>query len=405
MKNDQQPQDEIEDQDYELNFYDLLEGITDKIDSISQRIEEHKEDSRQRWQRTKGEVDEQKRLLKIQLEKRVQILSENLKKPDFIRTRDKITFTVGVANTCFSPLIAGQWPHLLPIVYTIQALFLITLRFFIYKHKHWHYFIYDLCYYANLLTLIYIWILPTSEILFSVCYTLAHGPLAVAIILWRNSLVFHSFDKVTSIFIHMYPPLTMFTLRWLVPIEHQIKHYPAIINVGSTLPVGRTILYTILFYSIWQALYFIFIVYGRRDKVQSGSRVTSYTWLLNDKKGFVARLVDKVGFAESDNEINIYKVLFYFLLQFAYMLISILPVCLWYYRYKYINAIFLCSVFAVSVYNGASFYIEVFSRQYIKSLELLQGWENSGVDKSSSSTHQSSKTESHKINEQNKKQS
>ena len=89
---------------------------------------------------------------------------------------------------------------------------------------------------------------------------------------------------------------------------------------------------------------------------------------------------------------------------------------------RYVNAIFLCSVFAVSVYNGASFYIgkiylncsillvipcvpEVFSRQYIKSLELLQGWENSGVDKSSSSTHQSSKAESHEIDEQSKKQS
>ncbi len=29
-------------------------------------------------------------------------------------------------------------------------------------------------------------------------------------------------------------------------------------------------------------------------------------------------------------------------------------------------------MFAVSVYNGASFYIDVFSHQYIKSLELLK---------------------------------
>ena len=88
MENDPQPQDEIEDQDYDLNFYDLLEGFTDRIDSISQRseefwmemniktteklsflVEERKKDSRQRWQRTKEEVDDQKRLLKIQLEK------------------------------------------------------------------------------------------------------------------------------------------------------------------------------------------------------------------------------------------------------------------------------------------------------------------------------------------------
>ncbi|UJR30304.1 hypothetical protein I4U23_017841 [Adineta vaga] len=398
---DSRQEEEEEDSDGDdLDFYDFLEDLSDKIDSITNLIEERKQDSRQRWQRKKDEIDEKKRLLRLQLETRIHNVSEKLKKPDFIRTRDKITFTVAVANTCFSPLIAGQWPHLLPLVYTIQALFLITLRFFIYKHKHWHYFIYDLCYFVNVLTLIYIWILPSSEILFLVCYTLTHGPLALAIILWKNSLVFHSFDKVTSIFIHMYPPLTMFTLRWLLPIELQIKDYPAIAKIGNAIPMGKTISYTIIFYLIWQALYYIFIVYGRRDKVESGSRITSYTWLLNDKKGFVARLVERLGFGGPTDGINIYKIIFYFLLQFTYMFLAILPVCLWYYRYMYINGIFLCSMFAVSVYNGASFYIEVFSRQYIKSLELLQGW-----DDSSSSTQKSSIIKTDNNDDQEKKHS
>jgi hypothetical protein len=39
------------------------------------------------------------------------------------------------------------------------------------------------------------------------------GPLASAIITWRNSLVFHSLDKVTSLFIHMYPPLVLTVIR------------------------------------------------------------------------------------------------------------------------------------------------------------------------------------------------
>lgn len=38
MENDRPSQDEIEDQDDDdLNFYDLLEGIADRFDSISQR--------------------------------------------------------------------------------------------------------------------------------------------------------------------------------------------------------------------------------------------------------------------------------------------------------------------------------------------------------------------------------
>jgi hypothetical protein len=190
-------------------------------------VEDRREDSRQRLRRTIDELEAQKRLLKSQLQQRIHIWSENLKKPNFIRTRDKISFSIGVANACFSPLIgikrssfsyemiflflinlAGRWPHILPLVYTIQALFLITLRFFIYKRKSWHYFgkihkelflififcilVYDLCYFVNLLTLLYLWVFPSSKILFTVCYTLSHGPLGFAIVLWRNSLVFHS---------------------------------------------------------------------------------------------------------------------------------------------------------------------------------------------------------------------
>ena len=33
----------------------------------------------------------------------------------------------------------------------------------------------------------------------------SHGPIAIAIIAWQNSLVFHSLDKMTSFFIHIMP--------------------------------------------------------------------------------------------------------------------------------------------------------------------------------------------------------
>jgi len=87
------------------------------------------------------------------------------------------------------------------------------------------------------------------------------------------------------------------------------------------------------------------------------------------------------------------------------MLISILPACLWYYQYKYVNVIFICLVFGVSVYNGASFYIDVFSRQYIKSLELLQEQDNSGVNNTSSqkSTKTATNTSENILTNENKK--
>lgn len=128
--------------------------------------------------------------------------------------------------------------------------------------------------------------------------------------------------------------MTIFTIRWLLPIEIQQQRYPAIVDIGPKMPVGTSIFYTVAFYLIWQILYYVFIVYGRREKVQSGSRVTSYTWLLSDKKGFVSHLIEKFGLGAPNDQISIYKILFFFLLQFAYMILSILPVSLFYYQYK-----------------------------------------------------------------------
>ena len=125
----------------------------------------------------------------------------------------------------------------------------------------------------------------------------------------------------------------MFTIRWILPADVQREKYPAIANIGPTLPFGTTISYTILFYLVWQILYYTFIVYGRREKISRGLRVTSYTWLLTDKKGFVANLIKKFGLGGPDEGINRYKIVFYFFLQFGYMIISILPVALLYYRY------------------------------------------------------------------------
>lgn len=87
------------------------------------------------------------------------------------------------------------------------------MRAYVYKKRAWHYFLFDLCYYCNILNFVWIWVLPDSPALFVACYCLSHGSLASAVITWRNSLVFHDFDKVTSLFIHIYAPLTFTVIR------------------------------------------------------------------------------------------------------------------------------------------------------------------------------------------------
>ena len=40
---------------------------------------------------------------------------------------------------------------------------------------------------------------------FKANFVLSHGPLAIAILAWQNSIVFHSLDKMTSFYIHIMP--------------------------------------------------------------------------------------------------------------------------------------------------------------------------------------------------------
>ena len=49
--------------------------------------------------------------------------------------------------------------------------------------------------------------------LFQANYVMCMGCLMLAIVVWQNSLVFHSLDKLTSFFLHAFPPLTMHIFR------------------------------------------------------------------------------------------------------------------------------------------------------------------------------------------------
>lgn len=67
----------------------------------------------------------------------------------------------------------------------------------------------DFCYFAQTILLIWLYIFPHNSVLFQIVFAMVNGPLAVGIVMWRNSLVLHEIDKCCSVFIHIFPPLSM----------------------------------------------------------------------------------------------------------------------------------------------------------------------------------------------------
>jgi len=68
------------------------------------------------------------------------------------------------------------------------------------------------------------------------------------------------------------------------------------------------------------------------------------------------------------------------LIQYTYAVLTMLPCPLWFW-YRYASATFLLAVFCWSVYNGATYYIDVFGKRFQNELEAMrrevQKWQNS----------------------------
>ena len=114
-----------------------------------------------------------------------------------VTMKEKISFVTAVLNIFISGYLIGAWPEYFHLWYTAQLAYFMPIRWYTYHKIGFHYFLADLCYFVNLLLTLSIWFFPQSKRLFISTYCLALGNNAVAIVMWRNSLVFHSLDKVT----------------------------------------------------------------------------------------------------------------------------------------------------------------------------------------------------------------
>lgn len=217
------------------------------------------------------------------------------------------------------------------------------------------------------------WIWPGSQFLFTIVYCAAHGPLAWSVITWRNSFVFHSLEKVTSTFIHIYPPFVFTTIRHFTPRDWVEARYPAVRNL-PVLNSWTAFLFNLVFYAVWQWAYYIFIGIGKGRKIASGERINSYS-TLSKGKGTIATLLSKVPEAIREPA--------FMLLQMVYTIVCTLPAPILFYRSPLASATFLLVILTTSVWNGASYYVEVWGRRFEKELQALQRELNAAREMSS----------------------
>ena len=178
------------------------------------------------------------------------------------------------------------------------------------------------------------------------------GPLMFSIILMRNSLVFHDFDKITTLMMHASPAITVWTLRWYSDALWVDALGPAAAAAAQVATWTEMIALPVAFYMIWLVIYYLLTFILLRNRIEGRGLLTMFTMLVpadreKAMKSAGARLVLKFS-----------PPLQPFVYQGCHAIcatVAFLPVGLmWDHYWVHTAALMFC--LCMSVWNGGNYY-------------------------------------------------
>lgn len=201
---------------------DQLENVLSLADNMAMRLA-YKTSFKIRELRTKvkDKMGDQKNKVMKQFLKKKKVIERYMNHAPTVRFFDKISFCVGVWLMTATTFIVGKWPHDIYYKYHVFVIIaLLAARVVHFRLKKWHYYMYDFCYYSNLMIVYYLAVEPKNEILFKAFFVFSQGTLGISIMAFKNAMIFHKIDFITSVAIHLLPLVTSWNLRWYtIPYE------------------------------------------------------------------------------------------------------------------------------------------------------------------------------------------
>jgi len=280
-----------------------------------------------------------------------------------IRSQDKLSFTLGVLILGLCEYVILKHPEYFHLFYIPLMVPIMIYRYFDFKESKYELFLLDFCYFTNISVAIQVLFFPNNLIWFQVNYVACLGPISIAMVFWQNSVVFHSLDKMTSFFVHAFPPVAMHLFRWKI-IPNDLP-----LDGSSYLPLYANFVLPLFFYAVWQGSYLIITEYLLQDYLKDPSVINSLRYLLADKNNPIVNFIREslihhgiIGLNEElDPNTMLGKSIFVFG-QLIYTLITILHVRVLY-AYRWIQFIYLIAIFGVTIWNGACYYMKADRRK------------------------------------------
>lgn len=287
-----------------------------------------------------------------------------------IRRQDRLSYTLGVFNTMVTAWLLGSAPQYFYLWHTPKCLLLVSLRWHTFRKDGKHYLLYDFCYWANLLCLVYLWGWPTSATLFQVLFLVCNGPLAWSVLAFAQSLVFHSHAHMTSVFVHVSPMMLTYAIRW--------RHGPtadrevfsgrsfAVCDGGCDAEpplrlLGNALAY---FYAPWIVLYYLWVFVILGERIKRKSYQTLYDRVTTS--GPAAKALGAV-FQATGAHSDLFKKAMYMSVHLAFGTATMALALLQWYSFV-ANTFFVLAIALASVWNASGYYFNHFTRKYEEGL-------------------------------------
>jgi len=128
---------------------------------------------------------------------------------------DKCAYVFGTNLLVFFAYILAKYPHTFIYTYcTVIMTILLAHRYYTFWTNGWHMYLIDFCYAGDFSLLFLLNFAPHSQWLMVSCYIFGNGVLASGILAFRNSLVYHKIDMITSLVTHAMPMILTLHIRW-----------------------------------------------------------------------------------------------------------------------------------------------------------------------------------------------
>ena len=208
------------------------------------------------------------------------------------------------------------------------------------------------------------WVYPLSVTLAKMVFALSLGPLLWSILAFRNSLVYHSFDKVTSLFLHWFPACVCWAHRWHPPesLSLALEKDSYLREKWDTASFKELCVIPILPYLAWAVLYYLKIFVVSQKRISERKYATLFNYVTS-RKGIFAYVVLKFP--------RRLQPLAYLSLHCA-LTTAVMALNVFWWGHEIACTALIVAALALASWNGASFYFNVFARRYMASLGLEQ---------------------------------